>query len=125
MDQIQQLLCLSVTNMGPGTVVLHSCVVMTKQHLWKKGPHGILNPIHGDPTDAEPFSVGPFSGGLPVKIDVGDTKSFYFPYHKDCFLKDDVARVGIHDTYGRTTWCSRKDIKKAHKRYHEDFYNDK
>ena len=81
----------------------------------------MLHPIHGDPASAEPISVGPFSGGLPSKIEPGEVKSFYFPYDKDCFLKERIHRAGICDTYGRNNWCRRRDVKKAAAAYSKDF----
>jgi hypothetical protein len=116
-----RLLNLSVTNMGPGPVILHACMVKSKADRWRRGRYGLLNPIHGDPAAAEPISVGPFSGGLPSKIEPGEVKSFYFPYDKDCFLKEAIYRAGICDTYGRNNWCRRRDIKKAASTYATDF----
>jgi hypothetical protein len=118
----QRLLVLTVTNMGPGAIVLYACIVRQKRSSWWKRPTlGSINPIHGDPTAPEPISVGPFSSGLPTKIDAGDTKTFYFPYTRECFLADGVARVGINDTYQRNTWCRRGDIRKANSAYRRDF----
>jgi hypothetical protein len=54
-----------------------------------------LNPIHDNPLASKPTSLGPFSGGLPAKIDAGEIKAFYFPYTKDCFLKERLRGVGI------------------------------
>jgi hypothetical protein len=80
----------------------------------------MLNPIHGDPRHPEPASLGPFTG-LPTKIEAGEIKSFYFPYRKNCLLKEEIARIGVTDTYGRNVWCRRKDIGKARKSYCKDF----
>src|SRR5580693_2978335 len=87
---------------------IYTCIGKPKTVWWKRRDRlGLLNPIHGDPTNPTPESIGPFSGGLPAKIDAGETKSFYFPYIKDCFLKDELARVGVNDTYHRNIWCQR------------------
>ena len=72
--------------MGPGTVVLYACIVKMKPHWWKRWEFGTINPIHGDPSDQNPVSIGPFGSGLPTKIDAGEIKNFYFPYCKECFL---------------------------------------
>ena len=106
---------------GAGPVILHACMVKLKADRWRRGRYGLLNPIHGDPAAAEPVSVGPFSGGLPSKIEPGEMKSFYFPYDKDCFLKEPIHRAGICDTYGRNNWCRRQDVKKAAAAYLKDF----
>jgi hypothetical protein len=115
----RRLLHLSVTNMGPGPVILSACAAKPKKHWWKRAKsYGLLNPIHGDPTDPNPVGIGPFGGGLPAKIDAGEVKSFYFPYAKDCFLQEDLARVGINDTYHRNVCCRRSDMRKVYDKAH-------
>jgi hypothetical protein len=117
-----RLLVLTVTNMGPGIVILCACIGKPEAHWWTRGKLlDMLNPIHNDPADPNPTSIGPFSAGLPTKIDAGDVKSFYFPYAKDCFLREGLVRVGINDTYHRNTWCPGRDIRKAMRAYHRDF----
>jgi hypothetical protein len=116
------LLSLTVTNMGPGPVVLTMCIVKPKAHWWTRATtYPSLNPIDGDPTDQQPTGIGPFGSGLPARIDAGEIKSFYFPYARGCCLRDGLARVGINDTYQRNTWCRRRDMRKANKAYRRDF----
>jgi hypothetical protein len=111
-----RLLNLTVTNMGPGPVVLCTCVGRPKKPWWRRAKrYGMLNPIDGDPTDPNPTGIGPFGGGLPAKIGAGEVKSFYFPYSKDGFLKEGLARVGINDTYHRIVWCHRRDMQKVNR----------
>jgi hypothetical protein len=120
----RRLLNLTVTNMGPGPAVLASCVGKPKKPWWKRTKNyklGLLNPIHGDPADPNPVGIGPFGGGLPAKIDAGETKSFYFPYTKDGFLQEDLVRVGINDTYHRIIWCRLGDMRNVYQSYHKDF----
>ena len=117
----KSLLSLHVTNMGPGPVIIHSCIVqLVTKRFWKK-QSGMLNPIHDDPTSDMPTSIGPFSAGLPLKLGAGDVKSFYFPYTENTFLKEPITRVGVTDTYGRNTWCRSRDAKKASRKFREDF----
>jgi hypothetical protein len=117
-----RLLVLTVTNMGPGVVVLSACIGKPKAHWWTRGKLlSTINPIHNDPADPDPVGIGPLSAGLPTKIDTGDVKSFYFPYAKDCFLSEGLARVGINDTYQRNTWCRGRDMHKANRAYRRDF----
>jgi hypothetical protein len=118
----QRLLSMTVTDMGPGAVILHACVARKKNPWWKRAKfYGMLHPIHGDPTDPNPRSLGPFSSGLPAKISEGEVKSFYFPYARDGFLKEGLSQVGINDTYQRNTWCRRKDMRKVNASYQRDF----
>jgi hypothetical protein len=117
----QRVLNMTVTNMGPGAVVLYSCIGKKKERWWTRPQLGLLNPIHGDPLQTQPVSIGPFSAGLPSKIESGDTKSFYFPYTKECFLRDRLCRVGINDTYHRNTWCRASDMRKVNAEYAKNF----
>src|SRR5216683_199073 len=117
----KRLLSVGVTNMGPGPVILHSCIAKIREP-WSLRPQlAMLNPIHGDPSSDEPRSLGPFSGGLPLKLEAGEVKSFYFPFSKDTFLSEQVVRVGVNDTYSRNSWCRRKDVRKAKKKFTEAF----
>jgi hypothetical protein len=81
----------------------------------------ISAPSNGDPTSKAPIGIGPFGGGLPHKMDAAEVKGFFMPYDSNCLLKDGMNRVV--DTYGRMTWCSRKNMKLARKRYQDDFIN--
>ena len=57
------LLSLTITNMGPGPAIIHSCIIKArKRWVWQK-QFGMLNPIHNDPAGDVPTSIGPFSGG--------------------------------------------------------------
>jgi len=116
----QRLLILTAANMGPGPVVLTMCIVKRNGQP-RNSPFGLINPIDGDPRASDPVGVGPFGAGPPLKIDAGDTKSFYFPYGKDSFLTEGIARVGINDTYHRNTWCSRQDMEKVNQAYRKEF----
>jgi hypothetical protein len=117
-----RLLVLTVTNKGPGQATLYACVAKAKRERWWMRPkYGTVNPIHNYPLSQRPLSGGPFSGGLPAKIDPSETKTFYFPYTKECFLRAGINRVGITDTFGRNTWCSRRSMRKTSKSYLEDF----
>jgi hypothetical protein len=117
-----RVLALTVTNMGPGPVILYACIAKAKRVRWWARPDfGTLNPIHNYPLSRNPVSVGPFSAGLPTKIDAGDIKTFYFPYTKECFLREGLTRIGVNDTYQRNTWCRRRDVRKLNKNYLEDF----
>jgi hypothetical protein len=118
----RRLLNLTITNLGPGPVVLYACIAKEKHRWWKRVKTlATLNPIHGDPLDPNPTGIGPFGGGLPAKIDASEVKSFYFPYNEECLLQEGVTCVGINDTYQRNTWCRRSDMRKVYQAYKQDF----
>lgn len=120
----QSLLVLSATNLGPGPAILHSCIGRSRLRWerWRlRRQIGFISPIHGNPLSPTPQGIGPFGGGLPAKIDAADSKSFYFPYDRECLLKEPLVQIGVHDTYGRTAWCRRKDYRRALKAWRKDF----
>ncbi len=122
--RVKEICVLSATNMGPGPITIYACVARFRDGMFKKASLAVINPIHGNPTLAPHTSQGPFSAGLPLKIDSGDLKAFYFPYDKDCFLKDPIIRLGVSDTYNRFHWCSKHDVVRARDRYWKDFLID-
>jgi hypothetical protein len=116
-----RVLVLTVTNMGPGPATLYTCVGKEKRHWWARPKVGTINPIDNHPLSENPISKGPFSAGLPAKIDAGDMRTFYFPFTNECFLREGLDRVGIADTFGRNTWCRRRNMRKAYSEYLETF----
>lgn len=117
------LLSLTITNMGPGPVIIHSCIIKARKRWFWQKQFAMLNPIHNDPASDVPTSIGPFSAGLPLKLDASDVKSFYFPFTAETFLREPITRVGVTDTYGRNAWCRGRDVKKALREFKEKFPN--
>jgi hypothetical protein len=103
------LLCLSATNMGPGEVTLHSTLGRNKRRFFRRGQgYFILNPL------ISPFhtdqSVGPFSGGLPKKMAIGESFSVFFVPNHTALAADGYDRIGFSDTFGRLHWAKKADI---------------
>ena len=61
------------------------------------------------------------SSPLPVLLDVGETATYLVPFTSDCFLKLDVLRFAVSDTFGRDHWVRSKRLEKARKDYVERF----
>ena len=121
-DHGQEFLTLSATNYGPGEVTIHSAIFRHYREKWWKNwraffnkhyrrKYGILNPLDNFPMRFD-HSIGPFSGGLPKKIAVGESFSSYFPHQVDWFTHR-RARIGFADSFGRNHWCSKHDIHKV------------
>jgi hypothetical protein len=121
-SEVKRLCVLNVTNMGPGPVHLYCCLARERLNWRMRAKHGMLNPIEGDATRLPHRSAGPFSDGLPlVELQPGKSRTFYFPYVEDCFLKEPIVRIGVQDTYGRNHWCRHSQVRKAKDRYQNDF----
>jgi len=56
-----------------------------------------------------------------TRLEVGDQANLFFPYDKDCFLKESYSQIGVSDGFGRIHWASRRDVRKARKKYQDDF----
>ncbi|UAL11664.1 hypothetical protein [Caulobacter segnis] len=105
-------LTMVITNHGPGSVKAHMAIVRGRRRFFKRRAMGVLNPIHNFPF--EPYtSHGPFSGGLPKAIDVGEELQLHFPFERGGFLADELERVGFVDTFGRNHWVRRRVFHRA------------
>ncbi|TDX77742.1 hypothetical protein EDE05_11451 [Neorhizobium sp. R1-B] len=107
-----EMLTLSATNYGPGQVTLHLAVGRTKVSRFKKLKLFMLNPLHDFPARTD-FTLGPFSGGLPKKIDVGESFNAFFVKKHAAIATQNVVDVGFTDTFGRNHWARRKDVTKV------------
>jgi hypothetical protein len=104
----EQILALGATNMGPVQVTLYSALV-TYSRWAQLSSVGLLNPLHNYPAQTT-HSIGPFSGGLPKKLDVGEQFSVYLIPDHEMLAKGDYQRIGFTDTFGRSHWAPRRRI---------------
>lgn len=106
-----RFLSLTLTNHGPIECTVHSVHAAFARKWPKKPQHALINPIHD--VNRPQLGVGPFAGGLPKKLAVGETFSLYFPHSADSFARDDINAFGVTDTFGRWHKVSRKDLKEV------------
>ena len=100
---------LSATNHGPNDVTLKLALTRTKKSLFKKSRFAIMQPAeHPHALDQ---TSGPFSGGLPKSLKVGEEFAVYFPITKN-WSTDGYYFYGFEDTFGRQHWCTKKNAKK-------------
>jgi hypothetical protein len=106
---LPKYLTLNVTNHGPTDVAIQSVGLTIKPRFWSKPKHGLVNPIHtlADPT----IGIGPFGGGLPKKLPVGETHSIYFPFNAQSFGREALGRFGVYDNFGRFHRASRRELR--------------
>lgn len=105
----ENILSLSATNMGPGPVTLYSAVVRDKRGRFRRKGWGLLNPLHNYPIEKN-RSVGPFGGGLPKKIDVGESFAVHFVPDHEALAGSNIVQIGFSDTFGRRHWAHRKAL---------------
>jgi hypothetical protein len=102
-------LALSATNMGPIEVSLNSVCAAGGFRWWRRRPKsiGLLNPLPSFPLYSGQFNdaAGPFAGGLPRKLHVGEQFTSYFVPDHESLAKDEVERIGFCDTFGRFHWA--------------------
>lgn len=105
-------IAMHATNHGPAEVTLHAAIARSPREWFFRQPrYGVLNPVEGFPITLN-HSRGPFSGGLPKKLAVGESFSVYFPITVEWFTSDNnLVRFGFNDTFGQNHWCSRKNAK--------------
>lgn len=105
----EEFVTLSATNHGPGEVTLKMATALMRNGWFRRSKFAILQPFHSFP--AKKSTNGPFSGGLPKKIGVGEEFSSYFPLSQT-WIDDGLCRIGFVDTFNRSHWCSKKDTKR-------------
>jgi len=82
--------------------------------------YGVLNLLHNFPLQTD-HTLGPFSGGLPKTLDIGEAFSAYFPYTTGkTFLADDLRLIGFLDTFNRHHWAPRRDMKNVLAKYRKE-----
>src|SRR5712675_722184 len=105
----EKVLVLSATNMGPVQVTLYYALVTYSRWARRLSSVGLLNPLHNYPAQTT-HSIGPFGGGLPKKLDVGEQFSVYLLPDHEMLAKGDYERIGFSDTFGRSHWAPRRRI---------------
>lgn len=105
----EEFVTLSAANHGPGEVTLKMAMALMRKGWFRRSKFGILKPFHHFP--AKKSTIGPFSGGLPKKLAVGEEFSSYFPLSQ-MWIDDGIFRIGFVDTFSRYHWCSKKDTKR-------------
>jgi hypothetical protein len=102
---------LSAVNHGPIEVTLKGNAIRIENGLFKYR-HALLNPLDRWPAPA-PTTSGPFSGGLPKKLALGEEFALYFVYPHETFIKEKVLDVGFYDSFSRNHWAPRKNVRKV------------
>jgi hypothetical protein len=114
----ESFLNLSVTNHCPVSfIVTHSFVEMYNG-LFRRPRIGLINPLSNFPYDFK-TTQGPFSAGLPKKIEVGEQFSLHYWYGENWLDKKDL-RVGVFDSFNRKHLCPRSHVRQVQRQYLED-----
>lgn len=100
----------TITNYGPGFITAHSIYVRINNGWFKNKGYAMLNPLSNYPASYT-ASNGPFSGGLPKKLEEGEQFALYFPLSQE-WINSNVCDFGFSDTLGRTHWCNKGNSKK-------------
>jgi hypothetical protein len=110
-----QALSLSATNMGPVEITLKKAMIVFQRSWFADKTYGILNVLPGPPSSSDYESEyelggGPFAGGFPKKLAVGEQFSVYLVPDHETLARGDYERIGFDDSFGRTHWAPRRDI---------------
>jgi hypothetical protein len=114
-----EALCLSATNMGPVETTLRSAVILFQRHWFTEKRHGLLNVLPQFPSSADyeaeydMLGGGPFAGGFPKKLAVGEEFSVYLVPDHETLARGDYERIGFNDSFHRLHWAPRRDILRA------------
>jgi hypothetical protein len=106
-----QFLCLSATNFGPTDVTLQSVGIVISRGFGRTPQHALVNPIHD--IQQPGVGIGPFAGGLPKKLAVGEGHNAYFPFDAQSFARDDLRRVSFFDNFNRRHAAPMGQVRKV------------
>lgn len=107
----------NAVNYGPSETTLHSIVCRSKKpwSWWffsRQWQYGLLNPLHNFPLQLE-YTIGPFGGGLPKKLEVGESFTIYLAARHDALANDPIVDVGFCDVFGRYHWAPRYAVRRV------------
>jgi hypothetical protein len=109
-----RFLLLAGVNHGPGDIVCTGATVRRNTFVWslfEEFPYGFLRP------DSE----HEYGNQLPLRVAVGEKVKIVFSYDDEGFLSARPNKVGITDSFGRTHWARRKDLRRAIRQQQKDF----
>jgi hypothetical protein len=109
---------LSITNHGPVACTVTHSFVEIYNGLFRRARIGLINPMSNFPHDFE-ATHGPFSGGLPKKIEVGGQFSLHY-WYGESWLDQKILCVGVVDSFNRKHRCRRSDVRRVQKEYLKD-----
>ncbi|MDV2984779.1 UNVERIFIED_CONTAM: hypothetical protein Q9R58_10710 [Methylobacteriaceae bacterium AG10] len=111
----RKMIGLTATNFGPTDTQLTG--VICRERLERKFPYvrrnwqyGFLNSFE---TPEIPTVPGPYSGGLPKKLVVGDKVDVYLTPLHEALRDKQIIDVGFIDIFGRKLLATRDDVKKV------------
>lgn len=105
---------ITAVNHGPGTVTLNSIVLKETsliKKILKKQKYAVLNHDWHNP----------YSGRLPVKLEVGEGVDLFVDFDKECFLKHPFTHLGLNDSFGRSSWAKKSAMKHNRKKWQEKY----
>jgi hypothetical protein len=117
-DKIDDAISLTAVNHGPIQVTLGKAMLFKRGFVTRKKGYGVLFPLHNYPV-VKDVTVGPFGGGLPKKLEVGEQFSVNFAPGHPAIAADEWSYIGFDDTFGRTHWASRRDLRETRKHVRE------
>ena len=102
------------TNFGPDDLIVNVIVGQNAsffRHITGRTSNLIIMYDH----------TNPISNKLPKRIAKGEQVELFFPYNRDCFLKEQVTYIGLRDSFRRSHWATSRELKAVKKRYARDF----
>ena len=92
---------LEAVNHGPGAIRCTTIMATKRRGLWGHQLAFLRHDVHHEA-----------SVELPAPIEVGQPLRLAIPLRSDCFLGENLDRIGIKDSYDRIHWAPRKTLRK-------------
>jgi len=118
MPEQPEFVVISATNLGPGEMTINGIVAMQGTfllHPRKRARNFVILPDY----------TSGFGSRLPAKLARGDSAEVYLPYTAQCILKEPITHVGLRDSYGRTHWAPKKQLRNCRAEWRKEFLEAK
>ena len=108
-DDTPSAISLSATNYGPGEVTLKGAIAYVRSSFFGKPKRGLLRSYLDWPNSQNVGNYGE-EAGLPVRLNVGDSVSIYFP--ESLLANDEIRNLGFTDGFGREHFADKASARK-------------
>ncbi|QGZ36585.1 hypothetical protein [Stappia indica] len=117
-----EILVVSAVNFGPIEATIRCCGVKIIDEDGREKT-ALMNPLDMYPLQKRQ-TIGPFGGGLPKKLSVGEEFSLYFHYGSNVkFIDKWVDCYFLSDTFGTMHRSSKKDAQRIFDKFEADKAN--
>jgi hypothetical protein len=109
-----QFIKISATNHGPGPVKIEM-IAGRYAPLWRR----LFRRTHYFVIISD--FTNPMNKPLPHRLDIGERLDLFLPHDHQSILGTNATDIGVNDSFGRSHFAKRADLRQARRQYAKDF----